>query len=468
MSTAEDLDLEMQTLVEPFRVKVVEKIRLLSRAEREQKLSEAFYSHVHLNSEDVFIDLVTDSGTGAMSDAQWSGMMRGDEAYMRSPSFFRFERAVNEIIPHYPHVIPTHQGRAAEHIMMGLLVKPGQLVLSNTHFDTTRAHVYYRQAKPVDLVGDSLWRFEEEQPFKGNFDLDKLKLALERYHERVPFVLITVVNNMACSSPVSMENIRQVAEIARHWKKPVYFDACRFSENAYFIKTREKGYADKSVKDIVREMFQYGEGCWVSAKKDANVNIGGFIALKDETLARQCKELLVLNEGFPTYGGLAGRDLEAMAVGMHEAVDESFLSHRTRQVKYLADLMHEAGIRVSLPAGGSGVFVDVESLYGHLPAEKYPGTAFLCDLYLEGGIRAGAAPFSLHTVELGTGEIVTKTFQFARFAIPRRVYTKSHFDYVGKVMRRLKEKAPHNKGYKRTYAPDSPLAAFFAKYAPLE
>jgi tryptophanase len=280
-------------------------------------------------------------------------------------------------------------------------------------------------------------------------------------------VLITIVNNMACSSPVSMENIRQVAELASRWKKPVYFDACRFAENAYFIKTREKGYSDKSMRDIVREMFEYGEGCWVSAKKDANVNIGGFIALKDETLARHCKEMLVLKEGFPTYGGLAGRDLEAMAVGLREAIDEAYLSHRTRQVKYLAELMHEAGIRVSLPAGGSGVFVDVESLYGHLPAEKYPGTAFLCDLYLEGGIRAGAAPFSLHTVELSTGEIVTKTFQFARFAIPRRVYTKSHFDYVGKVMRRLKEKAPQNKGYQRTYAPDSPLAAFFAKYEPL-
>jgi tryptophanase len=467
MGAAEDFDLEMQTLAEPFRAKVVEKIRLLSRAERKKSLKKAFYSHVHLNAEDVFIDLVTDSGTGAMSDAQWAGMMRGDEAYMRSPSFFRFEEAVRDIFPDYPHVIPTHQGRAAENIMMSLLVKPDQLVLSNTHFDTTRAHVYFRQGKPVDLVGDSLWRFEEEHPFKGNFDLKKLEFALKRYHDKVPFVLITVVNNMACSSPVSMENIREVAERARHWNKPVYFDACRFAENAYFIKTREKKYRNKSIKDIVREMFSYGEGCWVSAKKDPNVNIGGFIALRDETLARQCKELLVLHEGFPTYGGLAGRDLEAMAVGVREAIDESFLSHRTRQVAYLAQLMHEAGIRVSLPAGGSGVFVDVESLYGHLPAEKYPGTAFLCDLYLEGGIRAGAAPFSLHTVDVREKKIVTKTFQFARFAIPRRVYTQSHFDYVGKVMRRLKDEvAPRNKGYRRTYAPDSPLAAFFAKYAP--
>ena len=465
MSTPEEFD-ELETLVEPFRTKVVERIRLPSRAEREQILKRAHYATNHIDATDVFIDLVTDSGTGAMSDEQWAAMMKGDEAYMRSPSFFELERSVQEILG-YPHVIPTHQGRAAENILMELLVKPDQLVLSNTHFDTTRAHVLIRKAKPVDLVGDELWRFGEEHPFKGNFDLAKLEVALERYHERVPFVLITVVNNMACSSPVSMANIREVKRLADRWNKPVFFDACRFAENAWFIKNREEGYRDKSVAEIVREMLSYGEGCWMSAKKDAIVNIGGFIALKDETLARQCKERLILYEGFPTYGGLAGRDMEAMAVGLREGIEESYLSHRTRQVAYLVQQLDQAGIKVSKPAGGSGVFLDLGSLYGHLSAEQFPGMAFLCELYLEGGIRAGAFPCNLYTVDSKTGEICNKLFQFARFAIPRRVYSKSHFDYVARVMGRLKEKVGASKGYRLVYAPEGPLGLFFAKYEPI-
>jgi tryptophanase len=398
----------------------------------------------------------------------------GDEAYIRSKSFFRLEATIRDVF-RYDHVIPTHQGRAAENIFMELMIdkeKGHKYVLSNTHFDTTAAHVMHRGATPVDLVGDELWRFGEEHPFKGNFDLARLEAALERYHDEVAFVLITVLNNLACSSPVSMENIREVRRLANRYNKQVYFDAARFAENAYFIKTREPGYEHKSIPEIVHEMFDYGDGCWMSAKKDAIVNIGGFIALKGKQeqvadFVRRLQERLVLYEGFMTYGGLAGRDLEAMAIGLREGLDEAYLRHRTGQVAYLARLFDEAGIPVSKPAGGSGVFVDVDALYKHLPPDKLPGIAMACDLYLEGAVRAGAIPFHLHTVDAKTGDIVNKDFLLARFALPRRLYTKSHLDYVGKVMARVKERASQNKGYRLVDAPKV-LGHFFAKFAPLE
>lgn len=464
MSSDDDI-LLAETLAEPFRIKVVERLRLLPRAERERVLEEASHSVVHINSADVFIDLITDSGTGAMSDEQWAGMMRGDEAYMRSRNFAHLESAVREVIG-YRHVVPTHQGRAAENILMELLVKPGHMVLSNTHFDTTRAHVENRSGLPVDLVGDALWDFAAEHPFKGNFDLARLEVALERYHERVPFILITVLNNFACSSPVSMANIRETRRLADRYRIPVLFDAARFAENAYFIKTREEGYGDRSVPEIVREMFSYGEGCWMSAKKDAIVNIGGFLALNDEHLARRCQERLVLYEGFPTYGGLARRDLEAMAIGLREGIDEAHLQHRTRQVAYLGELFEAAGIVVSKPVGGSGVFVDIGSIYGHLAPEKLPVIALSCDLYREGGVRAGAAPFPLNTVHPTTGEIEAKVFQFARFAVPRRVYGKAHMEYVARVMHRVKQNAHQSRGYRLVYAPEV-LGHFFSKFEPL-
>jgi tryptophanase len=466
MSTNEDSRPELELLAEPYRIKMVERAHLRSRSERERILKDASYYVAHVNAEDVYIDLITDSGTGAMSDQQWAAMMRGDEAYMRSRSFFELEKAVRDILG-FQHVIPTHQGRAAEHILMGQLVKPGDMVLSNTLFDTTRAHVEYRKGVPVDLIGDWLFRFDEEQPFKGNFDLPRLEAALQRYHEKVPFVLVTVLNNFACSSPVSMANIREVRRLADRFKVPVYFDACRFAENAWFIKNREEGYKDKSIPEIIREMMSYGEGCWMSAKKDAIVNIGGFIALNDEGLTRRCQQMLVLLEGFITYGGLAGRDLEAMAVGLREGIEEPYLAHRTEQVAYLARLFEQAGIRVSKPAGGSGVFVDMDALYGHLPPEKFPAVAMSNDLYLEGGIRAGGYPLHLNMVDPRTGDVSDKTFQFARFAIPRRVYTKGHLDYVGKVMARVKEIAPRNKGYRPVYVPEV-MPQFFSKFAPLE
>lgn len=455
----------METVAEPFRSKVVERLRLPPRAERERLLQEAFYSPAYLNSADIYVDLVTDSGTGAMSDEQWAALMRGDEAYIRSRSFLAFERAAQEILG-FPHVIPTHQGRAAENIVMELTVAPGKLALSNTHFDTTRAHVEHRGAQALDLVSDALWSFQDARPFKGNFDLEKLQAALSRYSDRIALVTITVLNNMACSSPVSMENIRTVSRLARERNIPVFLDACRIAENAYFIKKLEPGYADKTILEIVREMTSYADGCWVSAKKGAIVNVGGFIAARDEAFARRCQERLVLYEGFPTYGGLARRDLEAMAVGLHEGVDEPYLEHRVRSIEHLGTLLERAGLVVSRPVGGSGVFVDVGALYPHLSAEQLPEITLFCEFYLHGGVRVGAAPLMLETVDPRTGDVVQRIFQFARFAIPRRVYSKSHLEYVAMIAERVKANAPNVRGYRIVERPPV-LGHFFTKFAPI-
>jgi tryptophanase len=454
----------VRTVAEPYRTKVVERLSLPGRAERERILAEAFYSPAYLNSSDVYIDFATDSGTTAMSDEQWAGLMRGDEAYVRSRNFFNFEKAVQDVLG-FRHVIPTHQGRAAENILMELMVNEGDIVLSNTHFDTTRAHVEHRKGLPVDVVGDWLWRFQEALPFKGNVDLAKFEAALARYHARVPFIIVTVLNNFACSSPVSMENIREIRRMADKYDIRVFFDIARFAENAYFIKTREPGYAEKSIAEIVREMMSYGHGCWMSAKKDALVNIGGFIATDDEDLARRCQEKLVLYEGFYTYGGLARRDLEAMAIGLREGLDFEYLGHRTRLVAYLGEMLENAGVVVSKPVGGSGVFVDVEAMYPHLGPERLPSITLCCELYLEGGVRVGAAPFPVNTVDSRTGDIVERVFQFARLAVPRRVYSKSHMDFVGEIARRVVANAPNQRGYNPVFVPPV-LGHFFAKFAP--
>lgn len=453
------------TLAEPYRIKMVERLRLPSRAERELALRRAQYSPFHLDSSDVYVDLLTDSGMGAMSDEQWSAMMRGDEAYVRSRSYFGFESAVREITG-FPHVLPTHQGRAAEGIVMSLLVRPGDVVLNNTHFDTTKAHVEHREALALDLVSDVLWRFDESHPFKGNFDLAKLEAALSRFHERVPFIIITVLNNFACSSPVSMANIREVKRLADRYAKPVFFDACRFAENAHFIKTREPGYAERSVAEIVREMFSYGAGCWMSAKKDAIVNIGGFIATHDAELAARCRERVVLQEGFHSYGGLARRDLEAIAVGLREGIDDDYLEHRTGLVAYLGALLEHAGAVVSKPVGGSGVFLDVQALYPHLTPDELPNVALCSDMYLEGGVRVGAAPFSMQTVSPASAEIEHKVFHMARFAVPRRTYTKAHMEFVAEVFACVREVAGQSRGYRVVSAPKE-LSHFFATFAPL-
>jgi len=458
-------ELFARTLAAPYRTKVVEKVRLPTREERERILAEAGCSPVFLDSGDVFIDLITDSGTSAMSDEQWAALMRGDEAYMQSKSYKRFEAAVREVTG-FEHVVPTHQGRAAENILMELLVDAGDIVLSNTHFDTTRAHVENRKALPVDLVGDALWNFQEAIPFKGNFDLAKLEAALARHHERVALVVVTILNNFACSSPVSLENIREVRRLADKHQIPLFLDACRFAENAWFVRELESGQRDRTVRDIVREMMSLADGCWVSAKKDAMTNIGGFIATRDQNLAQRARERLVLYEGFPSYGGLARRDLEAIAVGLEEALDQDYLAHRVGQVRYLAEAMERKGAVVSRPAGGSGVFLDVGSIYPHLPPEKNPTIALCADYYLEGGIRIGAAPFPMHTVSAKTGEIEERMFQFARLAIPRRVYGTGHLDYVAEVTKRVLEVAPQNRGYALVERPEV-LGHFFARFTPI-
>ena len=458
-------ELFAETGAEPFRTKVVEKLRLPARDERTAILASAHYSPAFLNSNDVCVDLATDSGSSAMSDEQWAALVRADEAYVRSRSFFAFEAAVQEATG-FRHIVPTHQGRAAEHIVAELKIRPGSLVLANTHFDTTKANVENREATAIDLMSDCVWRFAEEHPFKGNFDLAKLEAALARHHERVSLIIVTVVNNFACSSPVSMENIREVRRLATRFKVPVFIDASRFAENAFFIKQREPGYEHKSIADIALEMFSYSDGCWMSAKKDALVNIGGFIATNDETFARRCQEKLVLYEGFYTYGGLAGRDLEAIAVGIREGLSEDYLEHRTRLVRYLGEQLEGAGLVVSRPVGGSGVFVDVEALYPHLVPDKLPGIALFAEMYLEGGVRVGAIPFGVQTVDPATGEFISRQFQFARFAVPRRVYSKAHMEYVAKVAARVRDQAHLCNGYKVVEYPEV-LGHFFAKFAPL-
>lgn len=452
-------------LLEPYRIKAVEHIQLLPREDRERVLREAHHSVTYIDSADVFIDFATDSGTTAMSDRQWAALMMADEAYVRSRSFFRFEKAIQDVLG-FKHVVPTHQGRAAENIVCEVLMKPDDVVLSNTHFDTARAHVEHKQGVALDLVGDELWDFDDDSAFKGNFDLARLELALEKYGKKVPFISITITNNMACSSPVSMENIRETKRLADKHSVPILFDASRFAENAYFIKMRESAYADKSIRDIVSEMFSYGEGCWMSAKKDANVNIGGFIAVRDEALAQRLQERLVLYEGFPSYGGLARRDLEAIAVGIYEGVEESHLRQRTAQVAYLGRKFEELGIRCSKPFGGSGVFIDVQQLYPHLSPEAFPDVAMGCDVYREGGVRAAAFPFQLRSID-DRGEPVSRQFHFARFAIPRRVYTQSHLDFVARVMARVKANAGNNPGYRCTYRPEV-LGHFFSRFEPLD
>ncbi|GAA2895970.1 tryptophanase [Streptosporangium fragile] len=455
----------LAALAEPYRIKVAEQIRLLSRPEREEVLAAAHYSGIHIDAADVFIDLMTDSGTGAMSSEQWAALMRGDESYFGSRSYQRFETVSREITG-YPHIVPTHQGRAAEKIITELLVRPGDVVLSNTHFDTTRGHILHRQGVPVDCIGDWLWDFGDEREFKGNFDLKKLELALARHHSRVPFILITVLNNMACSSPVSMQNIREVKSLADRYGVKVMFDACRLAENAYFIQQGEPEFSGVSIQDIVLEMFSYGDGCWMSAKKDAIVNIGGFCAFRDESLAMRAKELLVLYEGYPTYGGLAGRDLEAMAVGLREGLDQEYLAHRIRQAAYLGRLITEADVSVSRPVGGSGVFVDVRSIYPHLSAEQLPTVAFAADMFLEGGVRVGGALFPMKTVDIGSGNIVDRSFEFSRLAIPRRTYTQGHLEYVADIVARVKSKASENMGYRVTYMPET-MGHFFVRFAPV-
>jgi tyrosine phenol-lyase len=414
------------TIIEPFRIKSVEPIRWTTREQRQHLLREAGYNLFMLAAEDVLIDLLTDSGTGAMSTEQWAGVMRGDESYAGSPSFTRFRDSVQEIFG-YRHVIPTHQGRAAERILFGVVCKKGDVVPNNTHFDTTRANVEFVGAEALDLPCAEAKDPAASYPFKGNMDVGALKRTIERVgRDRVPLVMLTITNNSGGGQPVSMANVRAVREVCRHHGIPLYFDACRFAENAYFIKLREPGYAHKSPKEIAQEMFRLGEGCTMSAKKDGMANIGGFLCTNDDVLAQQEKNLLILTEGYPTYGGLAGRDLEAVGIGIQEALDEDYLKYRIASTAYLGRHISEHGVPIVQPPGGHAVYIDARAFLPHVPQEQFPGVALANELYLEGGIRS---------VEIGTLMFdQAARMDLVRLAVPRRVYTQSHIDYVVEVI----------------------------------
>ena len=417
--------------VEPFRIKVVEPIRQVSRREREALLKLSGYNVFGIPAEKVTIDLLTDSGTSAMSDDQWAGIMSGDESYAGCRNFFHLEEAVRSVFG-FSHVIPTHQGRAAERVLFGAVVKKGDTVPNNIHFDTTRANVEVLEARAENLAGPAAYDPASDHPFKGDMDAAKLKKLIDkRGVERIPLVMMTVTNNSGGGQPVSLKNIKETSEVCAHYGIPFFFDACRFAENAYFIKRREKGYAKKSVLEIAQEMFSYADGATMSGKKDALVNIGGFVTLDDDTMAEKIKNLLIISEGFPTYGGLAGRDLEAMARGLKEVLDEDYLEHRTAQVAYLGGLVDGAGVPVFKPFGGHAVYLLADRFLPHIRRAQYPGWALTVALYREYGIRAveiGGVMFGQKTGK-GKAEVFPE-LELVRLAIPRRVYTASHLRYV--------------------------------------
>ncbi len=454
-----------KTIIEPFRIKSVEPIRMTTPAERQTKLEAAGYNIFNLHSDDVLVDLLTDSGTGAMSSAQWAGIQRGDESYAGSPSWYRFQAAVQDLFP-FKHVIPTHQGRAAEKILFTVVGAPGKVVPSNTHFDTTRANVEHSGAEAVDLVIEEGRHPATIHPFKGNVDVDALDaLIRERGPENVPVVMVTVTNNSGGGQPVSLENLRAVRAVCDRYGLPLFLDACRFAENAWFIKQREPGYADVPVREIVQQMAACADGMTMSAKKDAIANIGGWLAMNDDAWAEQCRNLLILTEGFPTYGGLAGRDLEAIAQGLSEVVEEDYLRYRIRSTAYLGDALVASGVPCVQPIGGHAVYIDAAALLPHVPPLQYPGQSLAVELYREGGIRAceiGTVMFGMHP----DGTETPAAMELVRLAIPRRVYTQSHIDYVIEVVRAVAARASELRGMRIVQQPAA-LRHFTARFEPI-
>jgi tryptophanase len=452
---------------EPFRIKMVEPIHLIDRDAREQALIQAGYNVFKLSSNDIFIDLLTDSGTGAMSQEQWSAMILGDESYAGARSYHRLKEVVHQVFG-FQYFLPTHQGRAAENVLCKVLVKPGMTVPSNMHFDTTYANIRSRGGRPKNLVIEAAFDPENLHPFKGNMDLDRLRAYIREVGtEQVPFGMITVTNNAAGGQPVSMENIQGVAAIYREFGIPFIIDACRFAENAFFIKEREPGYQDKSILEISQEMFSLADGATFSAKKDALVNIGGLLAMNDHTLYQDASNELIIREGFVTYGGLAGRDLDAIAVGLTEVLEEDYLSYRIGQTTFLLEQLSEVGIPMIKPAGGHAVYVDAGQLLPHIPQSEFPGQALATALYLEGGVRGieiGSVMFAYPNPE--TGEIDYPRLELLRLAIPRRVYTESHLKYVVRTFEQIAKIRASLRGYKITYAPDL-LRHFVAEFEPL-
>jgi tyrosine phenol-lyase len=429
----------IRTIIEPFRIKSVESIRGTSRAERKKHLEDAGYNLFLVASDAILIDMLTDSGTSAMSTEQWAAMMRGDESYAGSPSFVRFRNSVQAIFG-FRHVIPTHQGRAAERILFNVMCKRGDIVPNNTHFDTTRANCEFVGAQALDLPIPEAKEPANLHPFKGNMDTGKLRELIEREGaKKIPLVMLTVTNNSGGGQPVSLANIRAVKEICKKQGIPLYIDSCRFAENAYFIKLRETGYGQKSPLEIAREMFSYADGCTMSAKKDGLANIGGFLCTNDDLLAQQEKDLLILTEGFPTYGGLAGRDLEAIAVGLNEALDEDYLKYRIASTAFLGNHISSEGVPIVQPPGGHAIYIDARAFLPHIPVSQFPGVALAVELYLEGGIRS---------VEIGSlmfGEHAS--MDLVRLAIPRRVYTQSHIEYAVEVILEVWRRRSEIRGY---------------------
>ena len=454
----------MRTIIEPFRIKTVEPIRMTTREERERLLAASSYNLFGLKADDVLIDLLTDSGTSAMSAAQQAALASGDESYAGSASFFRFEAAVKNLFP-FKHVLPTHQGRAAEAILFSVLGGKGKNVPSNNHFDTTRANIEASGAEAFDLVIPEGLDPNNLHPFKGNMDLARLDGFLAEHGASVPCVMITVTNNAGGGQPVSLENIRATAAQARKYGRRFIIDGCRFAENAYFIKLREKGQENRSVEDIVRDMFRDADGMTMSAKKDAFANIGGWLALNDDALAQSARERLILTEGFPTYGGLAGRDLDAIAQGLKEIVHEDYLAYRLRTAAYIAERLEALGVPTVKPSGGHAIFVDAKSFLPHIPPLEYPGQSLAAALYLEGGIRS----CEIGTVMFGMqpdGSEVPAPMELVRLALPRRVYTQSHADYVVEVFENIAGNKNRLRGLKIVWQPQR-MRHFSARFAPL-
>ena len=452
-----------RTIIEPFRIHSVEPMRLTTAAERAAALAAAGYNLFELRAADVLIDLLTDSGTGAMSAEQWAGIQRGNEAYAGASSFYRFRDAVTALFP-FRHVLPTHQGRAAEKILFTVIGGPGRIVPNNTHFDTTRANIEFAGAEAIDLPIPEGLRPSARHPFKGNMDTVALEKLLTEQADAVPLVMLTITNNSGGGQPVSLANIRAAREVCGRFGKPLFLDACRFAENAWFIKTREEGYAGVPVAGIVREIAALADGMTMSAKKDPLANIGGWLALNDDDLAEGCRTLEILTEGFPTYGGLAGRDLEAIAQGLTECVDEDYLQYRVRSVAYLGEALEAAGIPVVVPFGGHAVFIDARAMLPHIDPLHYPGQALACALYTEGGVRSceiGTVMFGLHP----DGTETPAPLDLVRLAIPRRTYTQSHIDYVIEVAARVARRGAQLTGMRIVSQPRQ-LRHFTARFAP--
>jgi len=463
-STAE-ADAPFRTVIEPFRIHSVEPLRMTTAAYRREKVREAAYNLFQVHAEDVIIDLLTDSGTGAMSRDQWAAIQRGDESYAGSPSFFVFRDAVQELFP-YRHVIPTHQGRAAERILFQAIGGAGKVIPSNTHFDTTRANIEYTGAEAIDLVIEEGHDPAALHPFKGNMDIEKLDALLSQRGSDIPCVMMTITNNSGGGQPVSLENLRAVSETAHRHGKPLFLDACRFAENAWFIREREPGQADREVPDIIRDMAALADGMTMSAKKDPMGNIGGWLAVDDDELAQQCRTLLILTEGFPTYGGLAGRDLEALAQGLKEVVSHDYLRYRIQSTAYVANALDRLGIPCLKPAGGHAVYIDARAMLPHIPPLQFPGQALAVALYEAGGIRSceiGTAMFGRHP----DGSESPAAMDLVRLAIPRRTYTQSHMDYVVEVAERVLAGAADLPGYRIVEEPPV-LRHFTARFEPID